>query len=116
LRPAQILVDWVMSTVDVLEEVLEIIPNSMFPKKYENVHELSLEKDLGIYGDDAVEIIFKLSDKFKIDISQLDFSKYFFKEHEWLKRWITYKFGLSNKKIKLTIGDLEKAVHSKVLL
>ncbi|QNF31853.1 DUF1493 family protein [Adhaeribacter swui] len=37
----------------------------------------SIENDLGITGDDAVELLEKFAQKFKVDLDGFDFSKYF---------------------------------------
>lgn len=61
-----------------------------------------LEDDLGITGDDAVELIENFGEKFKVDISNFKFNSYFNSEPS---------IFIPQKAIKsLTVGDLKKAI------
>ncbi|MFW2476864.1 MAG: DUF1493 family protein [Sediminibacterium sp.] len=61
-----------------------------------------IEKDLGVTGEEAEELIHEFSKSFNVDISNFMFSKYFNDEPHLL-------FNGMDKK-PLTVGHLEKAI------
>jgi hypothetical protein len=63
-----------------------------------------VERDLGITGDDAVDFIVKYSEKFTVDITDFEYSRYF--NHE------PAAFRFFRKVEPLSIGDLENGIHS----
>lgn len=70
----------------------------------------TLNKDLGIYGDDADEVIYEFSKKFNVNIENINLSKYFEPEGS------TFFINIFSKKKplkekELTLGDLEKAIR-----
>ena len=72
----------------------------------------TLEKDLGVSGDDAVEFLLDFSKEFQVDMSNFDIKKYFFPEGDSILPAIARLFtGKRQRKEKeLRLGDLEKAV------
>lgn len=77
-----------------------------------------LQEDLGIYGDDAFDLIERFAAKFSVDISRFDIAAYFSPEGEldlidFLKRIL----GFNQKKRKpFTIKHLQDAIDIGVLL
>ena len=67
--------------------------------------ETNIEKDLGITGDDAMELMVAYGKRFNIDLSKFMAAEYF--EPEGMN-WLLPK-SIPNKKI-LTLGDLEKGI------
>lgn len=62
-----------------------------------------IEDDLGVTGDEADELITYFSKHYKVNITNFDFSKYFYDEPG--------VFNVQNRIVKpLTIGHLEKAI------
>ena len=96
---------------EVLEEVTSLIEKQMGRYKKPIVRETCLEKDLGISGDDAVELLLDYSKKFDVDVSKFDIRKYFTPEGDTLLGFLSGKKG----KKELTVGDLEKGVMAKQL-
>ncbi len=62
-----------------------------------------MEKQLGIYGDDATEIMLVYGKEFNVDVSKFMAASYFSGEGFSL-------FGKDEKTKELTLGDLEKGV------
>ena len=81
-------------------------------KEEEVTEEASLEKDLGIYGDDAMEFIEAFSKAFNVDISRFMAAEYFSPEGDViLPTIIRFLTGKKKTKLKdLIIKHLEKAV------
>ena len=78
--------------------------------------ETRLLHDLGIDGDDAIEFLEQYSEKFHVDISNMNFDSYFgpeagFNPIYYLLNKLFCKEKL--KKISLTIDDLIKAAEKK---
>ena len=98
-------------------EILLLIEDKMGKYKFPLNECTSLEKDLGMTGDDAVEFIMEFSEKFNIDISEFKIGEYFEPEGDAILPAI---LGLltgkrSQKQKELTIGDLQKAVNAHKL-
>ena len=76
------------------------------------LRDTTLEKDLGMSGDDAVEFILEFSKRFRVDISKFEIKKYFYAEGDSVLPAIIRVFtGKKNPKQKeLTIGHLEKSI------
>ena len=104
----------------ILKEVIQFIPEHLLPKNKEITEELSLEKDLGIYGEDAWFFILDFSEKFKVDVDDFNLDNYFTKESRWLSSWIkrhVFKSNTtSNNKKELTIRDLVESVKKGKLV
>ncbi|MFA6060321.1 MAG: DUF1493 family protein [Taibaiella sp.] len=93
---------------DILESILALIPEALFPKKKDRpLSEMYLEKDFGIYGDDAAEFIEKFSEKFNVDISDFEHSDYFTPETPF---YFFYKLFSKRKRKDIRIKDLEIGV------
>ena len=102
-----------MNKKDNFAQLLELIPEDLFPKGKEKTRDLRLEEDLYIYGDDADEFILDFSEKFNVDISEFDCGKYFTPEFSFhvCNFYFLNKFFFSKNKKELTLGDLEKAIE-----
>ena len=72
----------------------------------------TLEKDLGMSGDDAVEFILEFSKLFNVDISKFEIGKYFYPEGDSILPALFRIFtGEKNpKQMELNLGSLENAV------
>jgi acyl carrier protein len=92
-----------------IDEIIKLIPSILFPKNKPISVKLKLENDLGIYGDDAVDFITKFAKKYNVDISDLDFSKYFTKE---ISFYFVRKFFIKSDKKDLTIEDLLSSIKT----
>ena len=88
---------------NLIEEVLKLIPTYLYPKDKPISGKLKLEKDFGIYGDDAVDFLTKFGEKYNVDLSNLDYGKYFTKEVSF---YFIRKFFMKKNKQDLTIEDL----------
>lgn len=76
-----------------------------------------IENDLGVSGDDAIDLLEKFSDKYNVDVSSFEFSKYFLSEGEIASPPIFLKiifnlFGFKppKRKKEITVGTLLKAI------
>lgn len=67
----------------------------------------SLQKDLGIYGDDALDFMIDFFKEFNVDSNGINLSNYF--EDEGL--FMNYTLSTSTKK-PLSIGDLQRFIDS----
>ena len=92
--------------------ITQLVEKYMGKYKFELNRNTSLEKDIGLTGDDAVEFMLEYSKNFKVDLSLFEISKYFYPEGDAflsdLVNSITKKKG--KKQGELTLGDLEKGV------
>jgi len=75
----------------------------------DNSPNLRLEKDLNIYGDDAVEFLEKFSKKFNVNITNFNFDQYFNPEIDKISLFLKNIFN-KNIKSDLTINDLKEAI------
>jgi hypothetical protein len=66
-----------MANRELFEKVCFFIKNSGFWCGDILTSETSLENDLGITGDDAVDLLKRFSEQFEIDMRKLNVSKYF---------------------------------------
>jgi hypothetical protein len=71
-----------------------------------------LQTEIGVKGDDAVELIEAFSEEFNVDVSNFYISKYFEGEGDTtISDFIDWIRGKEKEPIKpLTLSDLEKAV------
>lgn len=78
--------------------------------KHKYSYEDDLEFDMGVTGDDALDLMTKYKDMFNVDVSQFKILDYFHDEFEFipfvLKKW----FRQYNKK-KLSPNDLLKGIE-----
>lgn len=97
--------------------IVDLIETKMGRYNLPITRETCLEKDLGITGDDAVELLVEYSARFNVDVSKLDLSKYFTPEGDTILpailRLITGKKEAKNS--ELTVGDLERGAITKQL-
>ena len=83
------------------------------------IEKLSLQtelgKDLGVDGDDAVELLSKFSEEFQVDLSTFQFDKYFGPEAGIDPIWALISFlDASRRKLEpVTIQDLVDAAKAK---
>ena len=96
----------------IFNDIIELIPEALFPVNKKISKGLTLENDFGIYGDDAVEFIQKFGKKFNVDVKSVNYDKYFSNENDWFTLWMRKIFKLkpSTGKTDLTLGDLEEAI------
>ncbi len=69
-----------------------------------------LEEDLFIYGEDAEYLLIEYSDLFNVDITNLDFSKYFSQERIYFYMLYRRYSKRYKQKKDLTINDLERGI------
>ena len=70
-------------------------------------HTSRLEKDLGIDGDDAINFLTEYSNKFKVNIDNLECDKYFTSEYPVVLFYLSKIFPkLGSKTDELTVHDL----------
>ena len=100
-----------------LDDIILLIESKMGRNNAPITRATSLESDLGITGDDAVEFLISYSQKFCADVSGLDLKKYFSPEGDFILplilRLLTGK--KEAKDSELTVGDLEKGILAKIL-
>lgn len=96
----------------VFEKIKQFVYRQRWKYKKELRRETTLEGDLGITGDDAVEFMEAFSEEFDVDVSNLDLRKYFDGEGFGLidlSRLFRKKDPPKSAK-PMTLGDLERAV------
>jgi acyl carrier protein len=95
------------------EKVVALITHHMGTYKFELTRETKLERDLGISGDDAWDLIVDYSKKFNVDITCFEMNKYFSPEGDSILPSIFRTIqGEKNPHTKeLTIGNLESALE-----
>ena len=89
------------------QELILFVRNHTREYKKLITRETLIENDLGITGDEAAELLSAFSDKFKVNISEFDFEKYFNDEPT--------AFIYARKIFPFTIGHLEKGIVAKRL-
>lgn len=94
-----------MISNDIYEDLILFIRNKTGEHKQPVNAATLLENDLGITGDDASELIMAFSSKYKINIDNFIFSRYFYDEPN--------AFTVQSSDISpLTVGDLAKAIEA----
>lgn len=94
------------------EQLKQLIYKQRWHYKKELQRETTLERDLGITGDDAVEFMEAFSEEFNVDVSKLDLRKYFDGEGFSLIPFMNVfrrSDRTSPRLTQMTIGDLERA-------
>jgi hypothetical protein len=86
-------------------------------KKKKVTREAKIEHDLGITGDDAIELLVEYGKTFNLDISRFMAVEYFDGEGDpILPAIIRFLKGKKKKKNKiLTVGHLEKGIYAGCL-
>jgi len=97
---------------EVFEKIRLMVIDKMGKYRKPLVRDTTLEKDLGVSGDDAVEFLLDFGKEFNVDMSNFDIKKYFFPDGDSILPAIVRLFtGKRQRKEKeLRLGDLEKAV------
>lgn len=87
---------------NIKEQLIQFIREEIgeFKKRIDSFTQI--EDDLGVTGDEAIELIQKISKKFNIDISEFDYKKYFHPEPNFLTTYGNIK--------PLTIHDIETSI------
>lgn len=102
---------------DILDSIISFIEYKMGKNKTQMSRNTCLERDLGIYGDDAVELLLDYGEKFNVDLSKFNASEYFSPEGDSILPSIIRLFTekKETKTKELTIGDLEKGIYAGYL-
>lgn len=102
---------------EVFNLIVALIEAKMGKYSMEITSKTCLDKDLGIIGDDAVELLLEYGAKFNVDLSGLNMKKYFVPEGDTIFPMILRYFtGKKDPKdSELTIGHLEKGVFAERL-
>nr|WP_314560200.1 DUF1493 family protein [uncultured Capnocytophaga sp.] len=87
--------------------------------KYTRAKELHLEtsvnNELQIQGDDAVDFLMEYAETFRVDMSSFCFDAYFYNEGALSSIWIMKLLGMGKKKQPLYISQLMDAIERKSL-
>jgi len=80
----------------------------------EVLREASIEDDLGIYGDDAIDLLVAYGKEFNVDLSRFMAADYFSPEGDAILPAIIRAFTGKSKPVRkvLTVGHLEKGIHA----
>lgn len=71
---------------------------------------LRLDEDLGLYGDEAIDFLLKLSERFNVDLTQFDLAAHFYPEDS-LRYGFRRLFGCKRElKASPSIKDLRNAI------
>jgi hypothetical protein len=90
----------------VFNKIVEILRDSRFLDDNRTAsREISINNDLFVQGDDAIDFLIKLQDTFHIDLSRFPFNDYFLSEGQ---------FYIKKNYIELTIGDIENEVIKRM--
>ena len=76
--------------------------------------ETSINKNLCIEGDDAIDFLNEFSSLFQVDITDFPFDKYFYNEGELSMIWF-YKWFRGNSKSVLSFCQLMESIDKKRL-
>lgn len=97
---------------EIFDKIKEFTVEQTGVKKHDITYSSSLENDLGIYGDDAVDFIIAFSKKFNVDITNFMAADYISAEGIDVLGPVVGLFRRQEKKDKkdLTMQHLEKAV------
>jgi hypothetical protein len=94
---------------DVFDEIKRFVIEKRGRFKKGLTRETQLEGDLKITGDDSDEFFKDFSERFEVDIDNLDLSQYFAPEGSFSLYRLLF-FGKNSKRKIITLGDLEKGV------
>lgn len=95
---------------DLLNFMKEVWP---FEKQELLRRDTRLQSDMGIYGDDAMEIMNRFSAHFNVSIEDFDYNKYFSSSpNSFLSSFLQLlRLVPDTKRIELTLGDLERFIQ-----
>ena len=100
----------------VVLSVIDLISDHTGIKKSKLTEESTLGRDIGLDGDDAVELFEKLKNKFDVDFSALNMDEYFAPEHDlWGMKNLFNKLFRKEKFIdreekEIRISDIVNAI------
>lgn len=95
-----------MNDTNLFERIVSFLKKETLFRSYDFTRETRIEKDLGVTGDDAAELIEAFAKEFQVDVSRFTFHDYF--GPEGIDFFCQYP-DLQTRK-KLTVGDLVEAV------
>ena len=98
----------------IFDDIKRFIVDQAAAKEDDVTENTSLESDLGIYGDDAIEFILAFGKEFNVDVSKFMVADYFSPEGGFKLPPVIIKFFGIEKKPKqkeLSIRHLMKAVE-----
>ncbi|MCC8018335.1 MAG: DUF1493 family protein [Rikenellaceae bacterium] len=97
---------------EVSPRLIELIEGFTGKLPYPSPDRLSLYHDLGIYGDDAGELLEKYSENFGVSLEGFRFGRYFPHKGDWLPAalWRFITFRKPRQYERLTVGDLQKGI------
>lgn len=90
------------------DQLIELVSRKSGINKEKINMETSIEQDLGVTGEDAEELIKEISKKFKVNIDDFVFAKYFNNEPSILTVY--------REVVPLTVGDLIQAISNGKLV
>lgn len=91
-----------------LTDLIEFIRRETGEDKKEINLSTLIEDDLGITGEDGYDLIRNFSKRFRVDISEFDYSKYFYPEP-------SPYLVMKDKILPLSVGDLYRAIIERKL-
>ncbi len=98
---------------NISKKLNEFVIKHRFQYNFPLTKDKLLWKDLGIYGDDAVEFFTSFSNEFNIDVSNFELSKYFKGEGQETFSFVLNFFKQNKTKdnyIPITLGDLDNGL------
>jgi len=97
--------------LQISKQLSEFIIKQRWKYDFPLTEEKTLNHDLEIYGDDAVDFFLALSKEFNVDVSNFEIRKYFKGEGYSLKNIFKMLKGKTEEKyLPITLGDLERAI------
>ena len=75
----------------------------------------SVNNELQIQGDDAVDFLIEYAERFQVDVSGFCFDAYFHNEGALSSIWIMKLLGMGKKKQPLYISQLIEGIERKIL-
>jgi transcriptional regulator with XRE-family HTH domain len=88
--------------LDTKTKLIHLIREEIGEFKIEINSLTQIENDLGVTGDDAIELIQKIATLYDIDIENFNFKKYFHDEPSFLSKY--------REIVPITIGDILEAI------
>ena len=77
--------------------------------------ETSVNNELQMQGDDAVDFLVEYAEIFRVDVSRFPFNEYFYNEGALSNVWFSRLLGIGKKKKPLYIRDLMEGIRQKIL-
>jgi acyl carrier protein len=95
---------------EVFDKLKAFIIKEAGVKENEVIPEAKLEADLGVYGDDAIDLLLAYSKVFNVDVSQFKAADYVGPEGDIVLMAIESLFGKEKDRKDITINDLQKGI------